>query len=161
MKKAKQFNNVVNAPLFDVPLDQVMKDDVSDKVAKCSHHNASHQVCLPGLHISLGIFGRLFHLLEQSCHELDLRLAETTQQEGSGSFAHYCAALHKRQELKEKRDRRATQAATLEQLVGLLALTLPGADTNPILSSLRQQATEHRRVCQQLVSTLVKMYPQS
>ena len=28
MKKAKQFNNVVNAPLFDIPLDQVMKDDV-------------------------------------------------------------------------------------------------------------------------------------
>ena len=32
IKKAKQFNNVVNAPLFDVPLDQVMKDDVSGKM---------------------------------------------------------------------------------------------------------------------------------
>ena len=34
------------------------------------------QVSLPGLHISLGVFDRLWTLLEDACTELDLLLAE-------------------------------------------------------------------------------------
>ena len=30
------------------------------------------QVCLPGLHITLGVFYRLFSLLEEACHNLDV-----------------------------------------------------------------------------------------
>ena len=33
--------------------------------------------CLPGLHISIGIFQRLYALLEEECHELDLQIART------------------------------------------------------------------------------------
>ena len=33
------------------------------------------QVCIPGLHLSLGVFDCLWTLLEEACTELDLRLA--------------------------------------------------------------------------------------
>ena len=33
---------------------------------------------LPGLHITLGVFYRLWSLLEQACHQLDLELAKHT-----------------------------------------------------------------------------------
>ncbi|KAK3700753.1 hypothetical protein QZH41_010941, partial [Actinostola sp. cb2023] len=39
MSKAKQFNSAIRPPLFNIPI---------------------NQVCLPGLHISMGIFNRLF-----------------------------------------------------------------------------------------------------
>ncbi len=34
------------------------------------------QVCPPGLHITLGIFYRLFQLMEDDCHELDVAIRE-------------------------------------------------------------------------------------
>ena len=36
-----------------------------------------HKVCLPGLHISQGIFLKLFTLLENECHELDLEMGSS------------------------------------------------------------------------------------
>jgi hypothetical protein len=36
---------------------------------------------LPGLHISLGIFHRLFSLLEDACHRLDVKAAESADQQ--------------------------------------------------------------------------------
>ena len=61
------------------------------------------QVCIPGLHISLGIFNRLYSLLENACHELDLLQAEDT---GAGdtragtSFGQYSAALRRLSEVQ-------------------------------------------------------------
>ena len=36
------------------------------------------QVCPPGLHLSLGIFQRLFDLMEEECHLLDLKTSTIT-----------------------------------------------------------------------------------
>ena len=38
------------------------------------------QVALPALHIDLGIFYKLFQLLETECHHLDMILAKDTSQ---------------------------------------------------------------------------------
>ena len=61
------------------------------------------QVCIPaGLHISLGIFNRLYNLLEDACHELDSLQTETdtgAESQGGTSFGRYSAALRKLTEL--------------------------------------------------------------
>ena len=57
------------------------------------------QVCIPGLHISLGIFNRLYSLLENACHELDLLQAEkdtgARDTRAGTSFGQYSAALRR------------------------------------------------------------------
>ena len=49
---------------------------------------------MPGLHISLGIFDRLWELLESACVELDLEFAEHNSGGTFGeAFANYSSAL--------------------------------------------------------------------
>ena len=50
-----------------------------------THTLYQHQVCPPGLHITLGIFLGLFVLLEDACHHLDLT-AELTGSAGGRSL---------------------------------------------------------------------------
>ncbi|CAH1248771.1 Hypp8401 [Branchiostoma lanceolatum] len=52
-KNAKNFHNAISPAMFTVPIDQVM---------------------IPGLHISLGLYLKLFKLLESNLHDLDLKL---------------------------------------------------------------------------------------
>ena len=71
----------------------------------------THQVCLPGLHISLGIFQWLFDLMEQECHDLDLLLAACQNKQlpsdTTPAFDHLAATyadIHKtREELDTQR----------------------------------------------------------
>ncbi len=59
------------------------------------------QVCPPGLHISLGIFYRLFLLLENKCHELDLRVREEDSvDEGGTSYSDHVKELERENQLK-------------------------------------------------------------
>ena len=41
---------------------------------------------MPGLHLSLGIFNRLYDLLEDACEQLDLELAEKSNTGAFGSI---------------------------------------------------------------------------
>eukprot|EP00731_Ephydatia_muelleri_P023365 Em0015g948a len=79
-KKVKNYMNYVTEPIFDIPIDQV---------------------CLPGLHITQGIFVKIFDLLEDACHQLDLQLAYTYTEESSSSssFTKYAEELHKLQHM--------------------------------------------------------------
>ncbi|KAI8497930.1 hypothetical protein Bbelb_245820 [Branchiostoma belcheri] len=56
IKKAKDFKNVIAIPMFNIPLDQV---------------------CVPGLHISLGLYQKMFKMLESDLQDLDMLLATT------------------------------------------------------------------------------------
>ena len=63
------------------------------------------QVCPPGLHISLGIFFRLFTLLEDECHELDV--CHSSQFQGStagSSFTAFVTAMKRQAELRDDID---------------------------------------------------------
>ncbi|XP_071490789.1 uncharacterized protein [Diadema antillarum] len=51
---AKECYNVIRPPVFNIPLDQV---------------------CPPGLHLSLGIFLKLYVAFERECHALDMAMA--------------------------------------------------------------------------------------
>ena len=56
-------------------------------------HNA--KVCPPGLHITLGIFTKLYGLLEDECHNLDLELALHSSEDAHSSFSTYSQELQK------------------------------------------------------------------
>lgn len=70
LKDAKNYLNVIDECFFDIPVNHVCPE-----YTVCQTYNK--QVCLPGLHITLGIFMRLFTLMEDECHKLDLEMAES------------------------------------------------------------------------------------
>ena len=114
------------------------------------------QVCIPGLHLSLGIFSRLYELLEDECHSLDLQLACSTSSDNSeSSFAKYSAALTElcRREKELKSQKEHTEA--VEQIITYLALSLPDAKTNPQLAQVQQGATAGRVQMQEMVRYLL------
>ena len=105
------------------------------------------QVCIPGLHLSLGIFNRLYNLLEEACHELDLLLAEhISGEQGSGtSHDQYSSALHQLSELKERLGVERQAADLAEQVNTYLVLTLPDTQESQQMQALRQEASARRR----------------
>lgn len=78
---------------------------------------------MPGLHISLGVFYRLFSLLESSCHRLDLELAQhASQPDTLHSFQRYSAAIHNLQRLTEAHTTAVEEADAAEQLASYLTI---------------------------------------
>ena len=121
------------------------------------------QVCPPGLHITLGIFYRLFKLLEEACHELDLTAKFSDSQAGS-TYDRYITALRQQSSLKESEERLAMQHRGLEQLVTSLGIALPNAVSS--LPSYRQLCTELaerkdrlKRVVNSVIYIYITLYP--
>lgn len=103
-------------------------------------------MCLPGLHISLGIFFRLYTLLEEACHQLDLTAADLNQGQGGASFATYSADIRAISKLRDDVQRSRHNVATLEQLCTLCILT-----SDPNL----QQAKDETKTQKQLLQNMV------
>ena len=73
-----------------------------DFLDQCKH---TLKCNLPGLHISLGIFDRLWELLENACNELDLAIIKDQHQATDGfghGFGQYVKALDDVQQLRGK-----------------------------------------------------------
>ena len=101
------------------------------------------QVCIPGLHLSLGIFDRLWTLLEEACTELDLRLAtERHGQPGSGgaTFNQYSLLLEQLSTLKSQLESQTSHAELLEQLATYMSLNLPDPENSAPLIAIRREA---------------------
>ena len=66
-----------------------------------------------------GVFMKLFRLLEDTCHQFDLQLAYTYQEESSSSssFTKYTEELHKLQVAKAKLAEAQDSLAALEEAV--------------------------------------------
>ena len=79
------------------------------------------QVCPPGLHLSLGIFLRLFNLLETACKRLDIRVHLTGVGAGA-TYEHYVEAHTKQNSIKERVEQEEIQVKNLEQAGLLLSL---------------------------------------
>ena len=64
-------------------------------------------MCPPGLHITLGIFYRLFSLLEDECHQLDLKVVweEDCAPDGGVSFGHHLAAIEHQKQIENDIER--------------------------------------------------------
>jgi hypothetical protein len=103
-------------------------------------------VCIPGLHISLGIFDRLWELLEDACNELDITIIKHEHQTTTGEdFGVYITALNNAQQLREKIKIQHQHAAVLGDLVTYLMLHLPNAASDPILKQAQREVTDHNR----------------
>ena len=114
------------------------------------------QVCPPSLHISLGIFHRLFTLLEQECHDLDLLLAkrEDVHLQPGTEFENYYTIRKQIRSLEQQVTSHHQQAIALDQVASLFALTLKQPEQKPQLQSVRQEAIR----CRKRITELVKKH---
>lgn len=109
-------------------------------------------MCVPGLHISLGVFFRLYTLLEEACHKLDLAFAKSTgslSTEGGYSFDNYVSALHQLFQLKEETEQQTQAVSVLDQLSTYLALTLQ--EGSPALDRVMCEARVQKKQLQDMV----------
>ena len=106
--------------------------------------------------MSLGIFNRLFNLLEEECQRLDLAMAAKQSGEGLGgaSFQRHIAALKQLSHLKEQHEVEQQKANLLTQLATYLSLTVPEPQQNLTVQRLRQEASAAQRG----LANMVKIY---
>ena len=108
------------------------------------------QVCLPGLHITLGVFHKMFELFEQECHNLDLQFAmQGAQEHTSTKFSEYSSALQKLFKSREQLHSAKDEATMMEQCATYSAVVVRSSD--PVVCHLMQQAESARKSVTQLV----------
>ena len=107
------------------------------------------QVCPPGLHIMLGIFTKMFHLLEALCCQLDLELASRTTDFDSSNFSKYSQALQRLPLLQG--DLKTTQHSqqVLQQVATYVALV--HGEKNPLAVDLLKQSAAKKKSVKALV----------
>ena len=112
------------------------------------------QVCPPGLHISLGIFFRLFTLLENACHELDVSIALQSIPGSAGpSFIQYADALQQQSTLHDDIATVNEQIFCLEQIFTLTLVTLPPSTptTNTLLQHIASEMNTKKKAAEEMV----------
>ena len=97
--------------------------------------NHTCHVCPPGLHITLGIFYRIWSLLEEGCHELDLELATRTSHNPSDreTFKKYSLLVT---QLSEKRLNLVQLVSSLNSVLGDLVIL---SDSSPLVQALKTE----------------------
>ena len=106
---------------------------------------------MPGLHMTQGVFMKLFRLLEATCHQFDLQLAYTYQEESSSSssFTKYTEELHKLQVAKAKLAEAQDSLAALEEAV-MYEVVAYGEDS-PVTDILIRHALDRRQSVEKMV----------
>ena len=107
---------------------------------------------IPGLHMTQGVFMKLFRLLEATCHQFDdLQLAYTYQEESSSSssFTKYTEELHKLQVAKAKLAEAQDSLAALEEAV-MYVVVVYGEDS-PVMDILIRHALDRRQSVEKMV----------
>ncbi len=93
-------------------------------------------MCLPGLHITLGVFFRLFTLLEDECHKIDMEMAQSTSTSASTTdkqpYINFRAMIQKERELLDTKKRVEHEVNWLEQTLSYLTLTSTSANPAPV-----------------------------
>ena len=114
LKYAMNCFNVINELFFDVPLDQV---------------------CLPGLHITLGIFMKLFReVLEKYCREMDARIlnhnivSRDDINFNDENYVNYVHLIRQRADLMYEKDDLMAVKIDLEEQLEWLAVAQSEAD---------------------------------
>ena len=110
-------------------------------------------MCPPSLHISLGIFFRLFTLLEDACHELDvLASLQQTSADAGSSFSRYREALQRQSNIRDSIATIKIQISCLEQILTLTLVTIPpGAVQNTLLTQAASEITANKKKIEELV----------
>ena len=150
LKNAKHFNNAIGSAFFKIPLTQA-----SLKIIICTTFlHGSPQVCPPALHITLGVFYRLFTLFERECHQLDLTAAlHTSSAPGPSleSFRSYSKALQEVHRITDLIEEERSGLNGLQQLVSYLTISLTSPQA--AMQCLHQQLVTKRERIKQLVYT--------
>ena len=94
------------------------------------------QVSLPGIHITLGVFYRLWSLLEKACHQLDLELAKRTAplSVDRQSFSEYAVIVRDLASLKEEKNELTVYTVNLNSQLVQVGSQLPDPDNHPLYS---------------------------
>ena len=109
---------------------------------------------MPGLHLSLGIFNRLYELLEDTCEELDLQLASKTSTAiGGSSFQRYAEMLKQLTQLRTDHEAAVQKQTLLTQLLSYLLVSVTAPDDSLAVTRLRQELASTG----QHLSVLVKL----
>ncbi|KAL5479168.1 hypothetical protein EMCRGX_G022658 [Ephydatia muelleri] len=107
---------------------------------------------IPGLHMTQGVFMKLFRLLEDTCHQFDLQLAYTYQEESSSSsssFTKYAEELHKLQVAKAKLPEAQDSLAALEEAV--MYVVVAYGEDSPITDILIRHALDRRQSVEKML----------
>ena len=102
--------------------------------------------------MSLGIFNRLFRLLENSCRQFDIELASIDGQIGGPTYQRYAAAQNQLILLSERLSREQEEATYLTQGATYLAITIPSPETSPAVQHTRQEASIAQRKASETVN---------
>lgn len=110
-------------------------------------------MCIPGLHLSLGIYNRIWDLLCDACHDLDLQLAHVSGGGGNcvgdSSFTRYSNALHRRSSLKLELQTQESYGTVINQMITYALLSSPTDED--FLSGLRKEAATTQQAIRDMV----------
>ncbi|KAL5488647.1 hypothetical protein EMCRGX_G017623 [Ephydatia muelleri] len=98
-----------------------------------------------------GVFMKLFRLLEDTCHQFDLQLAYTYQEESSSSssFTKYTEELHKLQVAKAKLAEAQDSLAALEEAVKYVVVAY--REDRPVTDILIRHALDRRQSVEKMM----------
>ncbi len=115
------------------------------------------QVFIPSLHVSLGLFYRLFRMFENVAHEIDIIMAITLghlssgSAEGGVSFQEHIKRLCTVTNLREEADDMADSADFYDSLVTWRCLEEDVDEDDLQIQNLREEARRTRPRAQELV----------
>ncbi len=103
-------------------------------------------MCIPGLHLSLGIYNRLWLLLEESCKELDFILATSSSGSVSGVISCDHDDLHKLSNMKLELDTDRKYSEHISELLTYYTLTSDDLSSNVYTSLKTELEATNKRI---------------
>lgn len=102
---------------------------------------------MPGLHVTLGVFYRLFTLLEDECHKLDLEMAAQTiaQSDDRPSYTIHSNLVHQERSLLDEKVAVEGEIKWLDQMISFLTLNSTNPSTDPTLQATLKITGEKKR----------------
>ena len=94
---------------------------------------------------------RLWTLMENECHQLDLKLAHHTtgRADDRAGFLKHSTLLHELHQLEEERDKQKQHVELLDGVVTAIALQVD--DTNPLILEFQQEAVRAKSKLDEMV----------
>ncbi|KAL5509517.1 hypothetical protein EMCRGX_G004906 [Ephydatia muelleri] len=126
-KTAQQFYNCICEPIFDIP---------------------TEQICPPGLHITMGIFTKLFELFEDFCHSLNLELGFYHTEVDQSRYSLYSQELQRLHQYKVELQEAKQSESVLQQLATYMAVLI--GESNPLTADLLHQSANTSKIVKQL-----------
>ncbi len=106
--------------------------------------------------MSLGIYNRLWNLLEEACHKLDFNLAtcDVSASVGASSSSGFSQLSLLRVELEAQKN----LAAVLSDMLTFITLTVEDPCNNPVYDSLKEDVDKAQKlICDKVISTNPKI----